>query len=168
MTTFSKNYDIMNKSQAIPEGYHTLIPYINIKDAAEAIDFYKKAFGAKEIGRLTMPDGSIGHAEIEIGDSKIMLAEESTEWGNKSPLTLGGTPVCLSIYVSDVDAIYAQALNAGAKVSGEMGVKDQFYGDRTGTLTDPFGHQWCIMTHIKDVSFEEMQRLSDEMFADNK
>lgn len=157
-----------NKTQPMPKGYHTLLPYINIKGAAEAIEFYKKAFGAKEIGRIIMPDGSIGHAEIEIGDSKIMIAEENAQWGNKSPQTLGGSPVCLCLYVKDVDAIFSKALNAGAKVSGEMEVKDQFYGDRTGTLTDPFGHQWSIMTHIEDVSFEEMQRRSDAMFAEHK
>jgi len=154
-----------NKTQPIPEGYHTLLPYINIKGAEKAIEFYKKAFGAKEVGRITMPDGSIGHAEMEIGDSKIMIAEENEQWGNKSPQTLDGTPVCLCLYVKDVDSVFAQALDAGAKVSGKMEVKDQFYGDRTGTLTDPFGHQWSIMTHIEDVSFEEMQRRSDAMFA---
>ena len=157
-----------NKTQPIPKGYPTIIPYINLKGAAEAIEFYKKAFGAEEIGRITMPDGSIGHAEIKIGDSKIMLAEENAQWNNKSPQTLGGSPVCLSLYVEDVDVIFAQALDAGAKVSGKMEVKDQFYGDRTGTLTDPFGHQWSIMTHIEDVSFEEMQRRSDAIFAEHK
>ena len=157
-----------NKTQHIPNGYHTLLPYINVKGAAEAIEFYKNAFGAKEIGRITMPDGSIGHAEIEIGDSRIMIAEENPQWGNKSPLTLGGSPVGLCLYVEDVDVTFSRALEAGAKVTGEMEVKDQFYGDRTGTLTHPFGHQWSILTHIKDVSFEEMQRLSDAMFAEHK
>jgi PhnB protein len=157
-----------SKTKPIPKGYHTLLPYINIKNAAKAIEFYKKAFGAKEVGRITMPDGSIGHAELEIGDSKIMIAEENEQWGNKSPQTIGGTPVCLCLYVEDVDSVFAQALDAGAKVSGEMEVKDQFYGDRTGTLTDPFGHQWSIMTHIEDVSFEEMQKRSDKMFAEHK
>jgi len=157
-----------NISQPIRKGYQLVAPYINIKGVPEAIEFYKKAFGAKEIGRITMPDGSIGHAEIEIGDSKIMMAEENLKWGNKSPQTLGGSPVCLCLYVEDVDVIFAQALDAGAKVSGEMEVKDQFYGDRAGTLTDPFGHQWSIMTHIKDMSFEEMQSRSDEMFSEHK
>ncbi|GAB3334207.1 Dot/Icm type IV secretion system effector PhnB [Larkinella ripae] len=145
-----------------------LIPYINVKGAAEAIEFYKRAFGATESGRITMPDGSIGHAEIKIGDSKIMIAEESVQWGNKSPQTLGGSPVCLCIYVDDVDQVFTQALDAGAKVSGDMDVKDQFYGDRAGTLTDPFGHQWSIMTHLEDLSFEEMQRRSDAMFTDKQ
>lgn len=154
-----------NKTQAIPKGFHTLTPYLNIKGAEEAIEFYKKAFGAKEIGRITMADGSIAHAEIEIGDSKIMLAEENEHWGNKSPQTLGGSPVSLCLYVENVDVIFAQALAAGAKVTGEMEVKNQFYGDRTGSLTDPFGHKWSIMTHIEDVSFEEMQKRMTAMFA---
>jgi PhnB protein len=153
------------KTQAIPRGYHTQTPYINIKGAVEAIEFYKKAFGAKEVGRITMPDGSIAHAEIEIGDSKIMLAEENAQWGNSSPQTLGGSPVCLCLYVEDVDAVFAKALQEGATVTGEMVVKDQFYGDRAGSLTDPFGHKWSIMTHIEDVSFEEMQKRMDAMFS---
>jgi PhnB protein len=141
------------KARAIPVGYHTLIPYISIKNAGEAIEFYKRAFGARETGRITMPDGSVGHAELEIGDSKIMLAEENPQWGNVSPQTLGGSPVGLSLYVEDVDAVFARALKEGAKVIGDMEVKDQFYGDRTGSLTDPFGHKWTIMTHVEDVSF---------------
>ena len=152
------------KKQAIPEGYSTLTPYLNIKGAVEAIEFYKKAFGAKEITRLTMPDGSIAHAEIEIGDSKIMLAEENPQWGNLGPLALGGSPVTLCLYVEDVDAVFAQALKEGAKVIAGMEVKDQFYGDRAGSLTDPFGHKWSIMTHIEDVSTEEMQKRMDAMF----
>lgn len=149
----------------IPAGYHTLTPYINIKGAVEAIEFYKKAFGAKEIGRITMAGGTIAHAEIQIGDSKIMLAEESEQWGNKSPQALGGSPVSLCLYVEDVDVVFAQALAAGATVTGEMEVKDQFYGDRSGSLTDPFGHKWTIMTHKEDVSFEEMQERANAMFA---
>lgn len=148
----------------IPKGYNTLTPYINVKDARKAIEFYKNAFGAKEVERFSMPDGSIGHAVIEIGDSRIMIADENIEWGNKSPLTLGGTPVCLCLYVKDVDAVFNSALKAGAKVTGDMVVKDQFYGDRSGTLTDPFGHQWSILTHIEDVSPEETQRRLNEMF----
>jgi PhnB protein len=152
-------------SLPIPEGYHTLTPYINIKGAEKALEFYKKAFGAKETGRITMPDGTIAHAEIEIGDSKIMLAEENDQWGNLSPLTLGGSPVSLCLYVDDVDAVFAQALKEGATITGEMEVKDQFYGDRTGNLTDPYGHKWSIMTHIEDVSYAEMQKRTDAMFA---
>lgn len=148
-----------------PKGYHTLIPYINIKNAVEAIAFYKKAFGAKEIGRITMPDGSIAHAEIEIGDSRIMISEENIQWGNPSPLTLGDSPVCLCLYVEDVDTVFANAIKEGATVTGEMDVKDQFYGDRAGSLTDPFGHKWSIMTHIEDVSFEELQKRMDTMMC---
>lgn len=152
------------KVKAIPEGWHSVTAYISVKGAEDAIEFYKNAFGAKETGRLTMPDGSIGHAELEIGDSKIMIAEENEQWGNLSPQTIGGTPVSLCLYVEDVDAVFAKALQAGAKVTGEMVVKDQFYGDRTGGITDPFGHQWSIMTHIEDVSFEEMQKRMSAMF----
>lgn len=145
-------------SQALPKGYHTFTPYLNVKGAEQAIEFYKRAFGAREVGRLSMPDGTIGHAEIEIGDSKIMLAEENAEWGNIGPQTLGGSPVTLCLYVDNVDAVFAKALQEGAQVTGDMEVKDQFYGDRSGSLTDPFGHKWTIMTHIRDVSFEEMQQ----------
>ncbi len=155
------------KVQAIPKGYHTLTPYINIKGAVEAIEFYKKAFGAKEVGRILMPDGSIAHAEIEISDSKIMLAEENAQWGNLSPQALGGSPVCLCLYVEDVDAVFARALQEGATVTGEMEVKDQFYGDRAGSLTDPFGHKWSIMTHKEDVAFEELQKRMDVMCSGN-
>ncbi|CAN5677164.1 Dot/Icm type IV secretion system effector PhnB [soil metagenome] len=153
--------------KSIPAGYHSMTPYLNIKGALAALEFYKKAFGAKEIGRISMPDGSIAHAEIQIGDSKIMFAEESEQWGNKSPTTLGGSPVSLCLYVEDVDTVYAQALAAGATATGEMEVKDQFYGDRTGSITDPYGHKWTIMTHKEDVSFEEMQKRATAMFSNS-
>ena len=149
----------------IPDGYHTLTPYITSRNTVEAIEFYKKAFGAVENGRLTMPDGSIAHAEIQIGDSKIMMAEESEDWGNLSPQKLNGTPVNLCLYVEDVDAVFAQALATGAKDKSNKGVEDQFYGDRSGSLTDPYGHQWTIMTHKEDVSFEEMQKRADALFG---
>jgi PhnB protein len=136
------------KTKPIPEGYNTLTPYITVKDAENAVEFYKNVFGAKEVGRITMANGTIGHCELEIGDSKIYLAEENRQWGNLSPQTLGGSPVYLSLYVEDVDAVFARALKEGAKVLGNMEVKDQFYGDRIGSLTDPFGHKWSIMTHI--------------------
>ncbi|MGA2406320.1 MAG: VOC family protein [Bacteroidales bacterium] len=152
------------KTRPIPEGYNTLTPYITVIDADKAIEFYKKAFGAKETGRITMPSGTVGHCEMDIGSSKIMIAEENKQWGNLSPETLGGSPVHLCLYVENVDAVFARALQEGAKVMGEMAVKDQFYGDRTGTLTDPFGHKWTIMTHLEDVSYTEMQRRTDEMF----
>lgn len=147
----------------IPSGYHSLTPYIQVKDAVAAIAFYKKAFDAVEIGRINMEDGTIGHAEIEIGNSRLMLAEVNEKWGNKSPQDLGGSPVCLCLYVKDVDAVFAQALAAGATVTDGMEVKDQFYGDRSGSLTDPFGHQWSIMTHKEDISYEELQKRSDAL-----
>jgi PhnB protein len=152
------------KTRPIPQGYNTLTPYITVKDAENAVKFYIKAFGAKEVGRISMPDGSIGHCEIEIGDSKIFIAEENKQWGNLSPQTLGGSPVSLCLYVEDVDVVFARALKEGATVLGEMVPKDQFYGDRTGSLTDPFGHKWSIMTRTEDVSFAEMQKRSDAMF----
>lgn len=147
----------------IPAGYHSLTPYIQVKNAIAAIEFYKKAFGAVEIGRINMADGTIGHAEIEIGNSRLMLAEVNEKWGNKSPQDLGGSPVSLCLYVKDVDAVFAQALATGATVTGDMEVKDQFYGDRSGSLTDPFGHTWAVMTHKEDVSFDELQRRSDAL-----
>jgi PhnB protein len=156
------------KVKAIPEGYHSLNVYLSVKEADKAIEFYKKIFGAKEVGRITMPDKKIGHAELQIGDTRIMLAEEMPEWGNKGPVTLGGTPVGLCLYVENVDEVYKKAINAGAKQDGDMAVKDQFYGDRSGTLVDPFGHKWTIATHIEDLSFEEMQKRSDKMFAESQ
>ena len=156
------------KTKAIPEGYNSLTPYISVVGAGKAIEFYEKAFGAKEIGRVTMPDGTIGHAELQIGDSKLLLAEESKAWGNLSPQTLGGSPVTLTLYVEDVDRVFERALKEGAKVTGEMVVKDQFHGDRGGSLTDPFGHKWAIMTHIEDISFEELQKRTDAMFSVKK
>ncbi len=150
----------------IPDGYHTITPYLTARNASEAIEFYKTAFGATEIGRLVMPDGGIAHAEIMIGDSKIMISEESEGWGNLSPQALKGSPVNLCIYVEDVDAAFAQALAAGASTKENMDVKDQFYGDRSGTLTDPYGHIWTIMTHKEDLTFEEMQKRMDGMFSE--
>jgi PhnB protein len=153
------------KSKPIPDGYHSLTPYISVKGADKAIEFYKKAFGAKEVGRLMMPDGSVGHAEIEIGDSKIMLSDENEQWGNLSPETVGGTPVMLCLYVENVDEVFDRAIKAGAKVTGGMTVKDQYHGDRSGALTDPFGHKWTIMTHIEDVTFDELQKRTNAMFS---
>ena len=143
-------------AKPIPEGYHSVTPYLIIKGASEAIDFYKKAFGATELFRMPAPEGKIGHAEIKIGDSPIMLADEFPEMGYKSPQTLGGSPVSLMIYVADVDTVFKQAIAAGGKE--QRPVKDQFYGDRSGTLEDPFGHVWHVATHKEDVSPEEMER----------
>jgi len=143
-------------TKPIPEGYHTATPYLIAGDAAAAIDYYKQAFGATELFRMPAPGGKIGHAEIKIGDSPIMLADEFPEMGYKSPQTLGGSPVSIMIYVADVDAVFNQAVAAGGKV--QRPVKDQFYGDRSGTLEDPFGHVWHVATHKEDVSAEEMER----------
>ena len=156
------------KVNPIPDGYSNVIPYLNVKDAAKAIEFYKKVFGAKEIGRLTSPDGKIGHSELQIGDSRIMLADENPEWGNKSPKSLGNTTVGLCIYAENVDEIYKKALDAGATADPNMGLQDQFYGDRSGTITDPFGHKWTIAKQIEKVSFEEMQKRYNAMFEKQK
>lgn len=153
----------MSTVKKIPDGFHAITPYLSVVDAVSAIRFYQQVFGAKEIGRIAMPDGSVGHAELQIGDSKLMLAEEMPAWGNKSPATLGGSPVGIALYVDDVDAVFRRALDAGAKEV--EAVKDQFYGDRSGTLSDPFGHKWHILTHIEDVSFSEMQKRTDAMFS---
>lgn len=153
----------MSTVKKIPAGFHAITPYLSVVDAVSAISFYQRAFGAQEIGRIVMPDGSVGHAELQIGDSKLMLAEEMPAWGNKSPATLGGSPVGIALYVDNVDAVFRRALDAGAKEV--EAVKDQFYGDRSGTLTDPFGHKWHILTHIEDVSFSEMQKRTDAMFS---
>jgi PhnB protein len=142
--------------QAVPTGYAAVTPYLIVRDAARALDFYKKAFGATELMRFPAPGGRIAHAEIKIGDGVVMLADESPEMGHKSPQALGGTPVSLLCYVADVDARFAKAVAAGAVVKNPL--KDQFYGDRSATLTDPFGHVWTIATHAEDVSPEEMQR----------
>ena len=146
----------MIKPKPIPDGYHTATPYLIIKDAAKAIEFYKKAFGAKEMMRMSQPDGRIGHAEIKIGDSPIMLADEFPEMGARSPQSLGGSPVSILLYVEDVNACAEQVVAAGAKVVRP--VKDQFYGDRSGSFEDPFGHQWHIATHVEDVAPEEMHK----------
>jgi PhnB protein len=140
----------------IPEGYHTATPYLIVKNAAKAIDFYSRAFGATELMRFPDPSGKIGHAEIKIGDSVIMLADEFLDRGFKSPQTLGGTTSSLMLYVDDVDSVFKRAVAAGGKQVRP--VEDQFYGDRSGFLEDPFGHQWSISTHTEDVSPEEMQQ----------
>ncbi len=140
----------------IPDGYHSLTPYLIIKGAADAMEYYKKAFGAVELFRIAGPDGMVGHAEMKIGDSPFMIADEHPEMGFVSPTTLGSSPVGLMIYVDDVDTVYPQAIAAGGK---EMkALQDQFYGDRSGTLIDPFGHCWTVATHKEDVSPEEMDR----------
>lgn len=143
-------------------GAYTLNTYIAIKGCSEAIEFYKKAFGATERGRLLLPNGLIGHAEIEIEGSLLMMADENPDWNSKSPQTIGDNPVTLALYVKDVDAVFKQAIDAGATVL--MPIEDAFYGDRNGQVLDPFGYKWMIATHKEDVSFEEMQKRFDKMF----
>lgn len=143
----------------IPEGYHAVTPYLIVKGASRAIEYYKKAFGATEIMRFPGPNGTIGHAEIRIGDSQVMLADEQGSY--RGPEALGGSPVSLMIYVEDVDKTFEQAIRSGAKQT--RAVEDQFYGDRSGNLVDPFGHVWTISTHKEDVSMEEMSRRMSTM-----
>jgi uncharacterized glyoxalase superfamily protein PhnB len=138
----------------IPEGMHTVTPHLICNGAADAIEFYKKAFGAVELGRMPMPDGKLGHAMIRIGDSAIMLADEFPDWGSVGPNTLKGTPVTVHLYVENADAQFEQAVAAGATV--KMPLADMFWGDRYGMLEDPFGHRWSIATHQRDVAPEEM------------
>jgi PhnB protein len=140
----------------IPEGYHSITPYLIVSDATGAIAFYKQAFGAAEVMRMPAPDGKIGHAELRIGDSKIMLADEFPDMGARGPKAFGGSPVSLHLYVEDVDATAKRALAAGAKEVRP--IKDQFYGDRLGTVEDPFGHHWHISTHKEDLSPDELKR----------
>ncbi|MFB3924275.1 MAG: VOC family protein [Terriglobia bacterium] len=145
-----------DKVKPIPEGYHAVTPYLIVRGAAAALDFYKQAFGAAELLRMPGPGGRIGHAEIKVGDSVVMLADEHPELGARSPESIGGTPVSILLYVADVDSIFARAVAAGAKV--ERPVENKFYGDRIGGIIDPFGHKWYLATHVEDVSPEEMQR----------
>jgi PhnB protein len=151
------------KVNPIPGGYHTVTPYLTVNDAARAIDFYKKAFRAQEIMRMDTPNGKIGHAEIKIGDSVVMLGDEMPGSACHSPTALGGTTAGVFIYVTDVDAAYKQAVDAGAKA--DMPPANMFWGDRYGRLTDPFGHSWSIATHVEDVAPEEMKKRAQEAMA---
>jgi PhnB protein len=150
-------------TKPIPEGYHTVTPYLAVDDAAQAIEYYKNAFGAKERVRMHAPDGKIGHAELEIGDSLVMLSDPFPQASTKPPKELGGTSASVFMYVEDVDAVVKQAVDAGAKVT--MEVADQFWGDRFGSVTDPFGHSWSIATHVEDVPPEEMAERAKEAMA---
>ena len=147
----------------IPDGYHSLTPFLTVSDAVRAIEFYKNAFGAKERGVMKGPDGKVMHAELMIGDSIIMLSDEFPDFGSSSPTTIGGSPMGLHIYVDGVDAAFDRAVKAGAQV--EMPVMDQFWGDRYGRLKDPFGHKWSIATHVKDMSADEMKESMDDAMA---
>jgi len=155
----------MTASHIYP-GAYTLNAYVTFKDCNRAIDFYKKAFGAQEKERLLTPDGHIAHAAIDIEGSLLMMSDENAMMGNKSSESLGGSPVTFSLYVRDVDKVFRNAINAGGKEI--QPVNDQFYGDRSGTLIDPFGFSWMIGTHIKDVNMDEMQRLSNKMFEEQQ
>lgn len=140
----------------IPEGYRTVTPYLCIQGAAKALEFYRNAFGAREVVRMDGPDGMVGHAEMEIGDSRVMLSDEFPCPGARAPSSLGGSPITLHLYVDDVDAVVQKALAAGAKPVGE--IEDRFWGDRSGTVQDPFGHLWHVATHVEDVSPDEIAR----------
>ena len=152
-----------HKVKPVPEGHHTVSPYLAVKNAAQALEFYQRGFGATETFRLTLPDGRVGHAEIRLGDSIIMLADEFPEYGGKAPQTLGSSPVNIHLYVEDVDAFVERAVAAGARE--RTPVMDQFYGDRSGQLEDAFGHLWWVATHKEDVPPEEMKKRVDARCA---
>lgn len=147
--------------QAIPEGYHTVTPYLIIKGCADALEFYKKAFQAEETMRMMTPDGRVGHAEVKIGTSRVMMADEHPEMGALSPQTLGGSAIRMHLYVENADQVVEDALAAGATL--KRPVENQFYGDRSGAVEDPWGHHWHVSTHVEDVSEEEMMRRMKEL-----
>lgn len=147
----------------VPEGFHTVTPHLVIKGAAEAIEFYKKAFGAEELRRLPGPDGKLIHAAVKIGDSVVFLVDERPEWGSRGPRSVGGTPVGLHLYVEDVDAVFNQAVATGATV--KMPLDDMFWGDRYGIVTDPFGHDWSLASHKEDLTPDQIAKGAEAMFA---
>ena len=147
--------------QAVPDGYPQVTPYLCVDGAAEAIEFYREVLGATERMRMGGPDGKVGHAELQIGSGLVMLADEFPDMGQRSPKALGGSPVTVSLYVEDVDAVFARAIGAGA--TEVRPVADQFYGDRVGGFQDPWGHVWSVATHVEDVSPEEMARRAEAM-----
>lgn len=146
-------------AKPVPDGYHTATPYLIVDGAADAIEFYKKAFGATEVMRMADPNGRVGHAEIRIGSSPIMVADEFPKMNARSPRAFGGSPISIHLYVADADATADRAVAAGAKVLRP--VKDQFYGDRTGSIEDPFGHVWHVATHVEDIPPEELRRRAE-------
>ena len=150
----------------IPDGYHTVTPYLIVDDAAAAIDFYSRALGAVELMRVAGPGGSVMHAEIKVGDSPVMLADANPDWDMKGPPALDGTPVSLAVYVENVDEVFQRAVSAGGEEVRP--VQDQFYGDRTGTLRDPYGHVWTIATHTEDLEPAEIEKRFEEMMASQK
>lgn len=153
-----------NRIKAVPEGFHTLTPHLIVKDASQAIEFYKKAFGAEELSRLPGPDGkSIMHAALKIGDSRLFLVDEFPQMGSRGPAAIGGTPVTVHVYVEDVDSVFNQAVAAGAKV--RMPLDDMFWGDRYGQIIDPFGHQWSLAAHKEDLTPEEIAKRAQAAFG---
>ena len=152
--------------KSIPDGYHSVTPYLSIKGASDAIEFYKKAFDAIELFRLDMPGGIIGHAEIQIGNSRIMIADPCDDVSFGDPKILGGSTVGLYVYVDDVDRMYSQSVAAGAKSINP--IEDQFYGDRIGTIEDPYGHRWFIATHKEDLTPEELNKRAENLFEKEK
>jgi PhnB protein len=150
-----------DKVHPVPPGYHTVTPYLVVRNGGKALDYYKEAFGASGVNRMDGPDGRIMHAEFKIGDSIVMLSEEMGP--NRSPESLGGSPVSIFLYVEDVDSVFNQAVKAGAKA--DMPPQDMFWGDRFGKLTDPFGHKWALATHIEDVAPEQMGKRAQEAMA---
>jgi PhnB protein len=153
----------MTASSKIPQGFHTVTPALVVRNAAQAIEFYKKALGAEELMRMASPDGKIGHAELKIGDSIIFITDENPEMNCKSPQTLGGTAGSLYLYVEDVDKAFKRAVDAGGKTI--MPVADMFWGDRYGQFTDPYGHTWGLSTHVKDLSEQEIEKAAKEFYA---
>jgi len=151
------------KVSPIPKAFHAVTPGLAVRDAAQAIEFYKRAFGAKEKGRMPGPDGKLMHANIVIGDSHIMMGEENVAMGNPSPLSLNGSPVSLYVYVKDADKVFNQAVKEGASVA--MPMMDQFWGDRAGMVTDPYGHKWWLATHKRDLTPAQMKKAAEEFFA---
>lgn len=150
-------------AQSPPPGFHTVTPALIVRGASEAIDFYRRVFGAEEVSRMPAPDGTLMHAEIRIGDSMIMLGDENPQWGTLSPLSTNGVSGSLHVYVDDADAVYQLALREGAKV--RYPIENTFWGDRYGKVTDPFGHEWGIATHVRDVPPDEMQRGAEQFLA---
>ncbi len=151
------------KVLAIPKGYHSITPYLIVEQGADAIDFYKTAFGAKEVMRIEKSGGKIGHAELKIGDARIMLADEFPEMGANSPAKLGGTPVSIHLYVKNVDGIVAKAVSAGARLARP--VETMFYGDRSATVEDPYGHRWYVSTHVENVSLAKIKKRAADMMG---
>ena len=153
----------MAEVKPVPEGYPRLMPYLHVDGAAAAIEFYERVFGARERLRLPGPDGRLGHAELEIGDAVVMLADEHPDMGVRGPRSIGGTPVAIHVYVDDVDEVFQAALDAGA--SSRREVENRFYGDRAGEFEDPFGHRWSVATHVEDVPGDEMEKRAAEAMS---